>query len=341
MTTTDAVVFGEAMAMFVPVHEVDLEQADIYRRYVAGAEFNVAVGLSRLGYHIGWMSKVGDDPLGRYLVAEARRQGIATDRVGVDPDNPTGFQLKSQGDEPQVVYFRRGSAASQMCFGSADDGYIRTARLLHVTGIPPALSRAAREFTFAAVATARDAGVRVTFDPNLRPGLWTSAADMRAVLNDLAGGAQWVLPGLAEGEFLTGSRHPEAIADFYLDRGAEAVAVKLGVEGSCVITAEGRSDLPAYPVQLVDSVGAGDGFAVGVISGLLDGAPLQECLARGNAVGALAVTQRGDNEGLPTRAHLEEFMRGHRPDTQAPRKEGVGTGGRAAPAGEHARGQRK
>lgn len=323
MAARDAVVFGEAMAMFVPTDDRPLEEADTYRRYVAGAEFNVAVGLARLGFHVGWVSRVGADPLGRYLVAEAARNGIETTRVLTDDTRPTGFQLKSQAADPEVVYFRRGSAASALAPSRADDDYIATARHLHVTGIPPALSEDARTFTYQAMRTARAAGVPVTFDPNLRPVLWASEAEMREVVDDLATLADWVLPGLTEAEQLLGTADPDRIAEHYLSRGAGAVAIKLGVDGACAITGDGRVDLPAYPVRLIDSVGAGDGFTVGLVSGLLDGLGVAECLARACAVGALAVTERGDNEGLPTRAALTEFMAANRPDPDAPRREGL------------------
>lgn len=322
MAGRDVVVFGEAMAMFVPVEDLPLERAETYRRFVAGAEFNVAVGLSRLDYRVGWISRVGADPLGTYLTDEARRHGIDTSQVVVDGTRPTGFQLKSQGEDPHVVYFRAGSAASALAPGRADLDYVRGARLLHVTGIPAALSTTARAFTVEVVRAARERGAVVTFDPNLRPVLWDSVQEMREVLNALAAQADWVLPGVAEGEVLVGSADPDEIAAFYLDRGSQGVVVKLGVAGSCVVTAEGRTDVPAYPVTVVDSVGAGDGFAVGFISGLLEGQDLTTCLHRANAVGALAVTQRGDNEGLPTRSKLEEFMARHRPDPDAAQYEG-------------------
>ncbi len=322
MVDRDVVVFGEAMAMFVPIDDLPLETAETYRRSVAGAEFNVAVGLSRLGYRTGWISRVGADPLGEYLVDQARRHGIDTSHVVVDGSRPTGFQLKSQGEDPQVVYFRAGSAASALGPDRADLEYVGATRLLHVTGIPPALSSTARTFTVQAMKAARAGGAVVTFDPNLRPVLWKSAEEMRAVLNALAAEADWVLPGVAEGEVLAGSADPDEIAAFYLRRGCRGVVVKLGVAGSCVVTADGRTDVPAYPVTVVDTVGAGDGFAVGFISGLLDGRDLSTCLHRANAVGALAVTRRGDNEGLPTRGQLNDFMASHQPAPDAAQHEG-------------------
>ena len=112
----------------------------------------------------------------------------------------------------------------------------------------------------------------------------------------------------APGIVLTGYTTPEDIANFYLEKGAKLVSVKAGVRGSSLFTASARYDSPIFPVQVVDTVGAGDGFAVGIISGMLEGLPLPACLERGNAMGALAVMAPGDQDGLPSREMLDRFL---------------------------------
>jgi len=114
MSRLEVVTFGEAMAMFVADEPVPLERADRYTRAVAGAELNVAVGLARLGHRVGWVSRLGDDPLGRYLLDSVRRAGVDAARVVVDRRHPTGFQLKGrvEGGDPEAVYFSRGPAPS-------------------------------------------------------------------------------------------------------------------------------------------------------------------------------------------------------------------------------------
>jgi sugar/nucleoside kinase (ribokinase family) len=306
----DVVLFGEAMAMFIADEYLPLEEANHYTRALAGAELNVSVGLVRLGYRVGWISRLGADPLGRYILNQVRRAGLDTTRVLFDERYPTGFQLKSrvrEGD-PVVIYFRKGSAASHLAPNVEDDAYLRRARHLHVTGIPPALSETCRQYTYHAMEQAHEANMSISFDPNLRPGLWESEEEMRQVLNDLAIRADWVLPGLAEGIVLTGYTTPEDIANFYLEKGVKLVAVKVGARGSCLFTASTRYDAPIFPVQVVDTVGAGDGFAVGIISGMLEGLPLPACLERANAIGALAVMAPGDQDGLPTRETLNRFL---------------------------------
>ena len=154
----------------------------------------------------------------------------------------------------------------------------------------------------------RGAGRSVSFDPNLRPTLWATPELMRASINDLATRADWVLPGLEEGRLLTGEQTPEGIARYYRQRGAKLVVIKLGAAGAYFDSdTAGCGQLEGFPVaEVVDTVGAGDGFAVGVISALLDGLSVHHAVKRGAWIGARAVQVLGDSEGLPTRAELKQ-----------------------------------
>ena len=191
-----------------------------------------------------------------------------------------------------------------------DAGYFRSARHLHATGIAAALSESSGEFSHHAIDCMRASGKTVSFDPNLRPTLWPSEQVMIAQINRLAVKADWVLPGLGEGRILTGQAEARDIAAFYLDRGVDMVVIKLGPEGAYFRTAAGEAGvLPAARVdKVVDTVGAGDGFAAGVISGLLEGLPPAQAVARGNRIGAFAIGVAGDMDGLPTRAQLDAAM---------------------------------
>ncbi len=199
-----------------------------------------------------------------------------------------------------------------MDLSAEDDAYIRSARHLHVTGIFPALSESCRRYTYHAIEQAREAGMSISFDPNLRPVLWKSVDEMRIVLNDIAQRVDWIFPGLSEATLLTGYTTPEDVAQFYLDQGVKKVVVKVGARGSCLFTASECYDLPAFSVEVVDTVGAGDGFAVGIISGMLEGLSPLQCLERGNAIGALAVMAPGDQEGLPVGETLNRFLEGQK-----------------------------
>ncbi|WP_192035657.1 sugar kinase [Halomonas sp. YLGW01] len=306
--------FGEAMALFVADTAGQLETVEDFQRRIAGADNNVAIGLARLGFHVGWLSRVGDDAFGRYIRHTLEAEGLDCRHLTSDPDHPTGLMFKERaadGADPRVEYFRRGSAASQLAPDDAEGVDFSALRHLHATGIPPALSPSSRELSWHLLDRARDAGASISFDPNLRPSLWSSDTEMRDTLNAMASRADWVLPGLAEGRRLTGKDSPHDIADFYLERGATAVIIKLGPEGSYYRGHLGGQEasftIPGIPVTtVVDTVGAGDGFAVGVVSALLDGRSPQEALQRGNLIGALAVQVVGDMEGLPTRKRLTQ-----------------------------------
>lgn len=313
MQALDVVTFGEAMAMFVAEETGDLAEVERFTRRIAGAETNVAIGLARLGLSVGWVSRLGNDSFGRFIRSTLQGERVDCSCAATDPRHPTGFQLKSKtgdGSDPEVEYFRRGSAASHLSIEDFDRDYFLAARHLHVTGVAPALSATTMEFAHHALDVMREAGKSVSFDPNLRPVLWPSQAVMIEQLNRLAAKARWCLPGLAEGALLTGYREPRDIAAFYLDRGPELVVIKLGADGAYFRSTTEEGFVPAVKVaRVVDTVGAGDGFAAGVISALLEGRSVPEAVARGNRVGAFAIQVAGDMDGLPTRAQLDAASR--------------------------------
>jgi sugar/nucleoside kinase (ribokinase family) len=305
----DVVTFGEMMQLFVADAPGPLEQVASFHKRTAGAETNVAIGLARLGLRVGWASRLGTDSMGRYLLREMQREGVDCSRVVCDPGQRTGFQFKGRvtdGSDPPVEYHRKGSAASQMGPADVDARWVASARHLHATGVFPAISASAREAAQKALDVMRAAGGTISFDPNLRPSLWASAEEMRREVNVLASQADWVLPGLEEGRFLTGEPSPEGIARYYRERGAKLVTVKLGPDGAYYDGVHGSGRVPGFPVQqVVDTVGAGDGFAVGVITALLEGRGAVDAVRRGAWIGARAVQVLGDTEGLPTRAELQ------------------------------------
>ncbi|RCW43202.1 2-dehydro-3-deoxygluconokinase/dehydrogluconokinase [Halopolyspora algeriensis] len=306
----DVVTSGEVMAMFVATTPGPLQDVEHFDSRLAGAEMNVSVGLARLGHSVRYLGAVGDDPFGARARHVLASEGIDVSGLRTDPSAPTGFQLKNRvhhGD-PTVVYFRRGSAGSQHAWSSEIADAVTASGHLHVTGVLPALTPQTRDCTFRTIDAARRAGTTVTLDPNLRPSLWSTTAEMIEVINELATLADCVLPGLSEGRMLTGRNSPDGIAEFYLERGVEQVVTKLGEAGAVLHTHEGTRSEPAFPVRVVDTVGAGDGFAAGWISGLLDGLPEQDRLRRACVAGAAATTSEGDMDGLPTRTELDELL---------------------------------
>ena len=312
---TDGVLLaGEPMGLLIAGEAGSLDRVESFHTAVAGAEFNVAVGLRRLGHRVAYLTRLGDDPFGYRIRRALRQEGIPLDGVRMTAEHPTGLMLKSktaQGD-PDIFYYRRGSAAS--FFGPEDvesvpfDGFWA----LHLTGIFPALSPHTREAAFALLRKAKKQSGTVFFDPNIRPSLWKSREEMRETLLAFVREADVVMPGLAEGRMLTGEAAPEDIARVLLDQGAGTVIVKLGAKGAYAATGTAHFTCPGYAVEtIVDTVGAGDGFAAGVISALGEGLSLPQAVRRGNAVGAIQLGFSGDNEGLPDREALGRFQADH------------------------------
>lgn len=307
-TVLDLVTLGESMVVFWPEHG-PMGAARTFVRSVAGAESNVAIGLARLGYRSGWIGRLGDDEFGRFVLRAIRGEGVDVSRARVDPGAPTGvlFRESVPGRDPRVYYYRRGSAGSRLGPEDVDPEYVGSARLLHVTGITPALSPSCREAVEAAVEAARRRGVTVSLDPNLRLKLWP-AREAAAALRPLVERAGIVLAGLEEGELLSGRRGEEAVAAWFLEAGARLVVLKLGPRGALATDGANTWRAPGFPVQVVDTVGAGDASAAGFYAAWLGGRDVETCLRYGNAAGALVVQVVGDTEGLPHREELAAFL---------------------------------
>lgn len=307
----DVVTFGEPMAMFYANETGPLAEVFSFSKALAGAESNVATGLSRLQHPTGYVTKLGEDNFGQFIVDAQNKEGINTDSITFTKEYSTGMLIKSKvltGD-PKVEYFRKNSAASKLSLADFDEAYFASAGHLHVTSISSALSKSCHEFSIHAMEFMKSKGKTVSLDPNLRPTLWPNTETMVSTINDLATRCDWFLPGLSEGKTLTGLDTPEEIAAYYLERGVSLVVIKLGPEGAYYKSLEQEGYVQGFKVEeVVDTVGAGDGFAVGVISAMLEKLPVAEAVKRGNAIGALAVMSPGDMDGLPTREGLATFM---------------------------------
>ena len=179
---------------------------------------------------------------------------------------------------------------------------------LHLTGITLGISGESRAAALTLLAAARSHGATVSFDPNLRLNLWPDHDEMRTIVNAVAAQATMVLPGIGEGELLTGQTDPAAIADFYLGAGAQQVAIKLGADGAQVWDRDQTVKSRPWRVTPIDTVGAGDGFAAGYLDAFLGGRDLRACVDQAAAVGALVTTRRGDLAAMPTRAELDAFL---------------------------------
>ncbi|MGI5423627.1 sugar kinase [Streptomyces sp. CA-179760] len=275
---------------------------------VAGAESNVAIGLARLGHRVRWAGRVGADELGALVLRTLRAEGVDTEHAAVDDTGrPTGLLLTEPrlGTLTRVSYYRAGSAGSAVSPADVLPALASGPRVLHLTGITPALGPSAAEAVQAAAEAARDAGVTVCLDINHRSRLWShdrARTALRPLLahTDLLIASEDELPLVLE---RPAASEPEAVRSL-LSAGVGEVVVKRGARGATGFTAEGATDRAARQVAAVDLVGAGDAFVAGYLSGLLDGVDLPARLHRAVTTAAFAVATRGDWEGLPTRDEL-------------------------------------
>ncbi|MCM3160775.1 sugar kinase [Metabacillus litoralis] len=306
----DVVTLGETMVLFTPEISPLMRYAASYSKKFGGAETNVAIGITRLGHKVGWISRVGQDEFGKAMLSFIRGEGVDVSQVHFDPGAPTGLYFKEvrSGDCVQVQYYRKGSAASRLIPEDISEEYIARAKYLHITGITPALSNSCYETVIKTIDLAKKNKVKVVFDPNLRRKLW-SEDRAREVLVEIAAKADIVLPGVDEGKFMFNEDDPEQLGKLFLQLGAKLVVLKVGAKGAYYFT-EAKSELvKGFPVdRVVDPVGAGDGFAAGFISGLLENLSIDQAVRKGNAVGAMATMIPGDFEGLPEMEELDSFM---------------------------------
>jgi 2-dehydro-3-deoxygluconokinase len=312
MSGPEVVTFGEALAVFFADPGTPLATASTFRRSVAGAELNVAIGLARLGHGVGWFGRVGDDAHGRLVLRTLRGEGVDVSRLTVDPTGPTGILVRDAHAQRviDVSYFRSGSAGSRLSPEDVDLDYVRGASVLWVSGVTAAISSTGLAAVRYAVDAAREAEVTVVLDPNIRYRLAPLEAQVRA-LRELSRRVDVVLAGEDEALAITGMKEVRGEADeWFLAQGCKTVVVKAGEAGAWATDGSKIWTQPAFPVQVVDPVGAGDAFGAGFVSGLLAGAALPDALERAAACGALNVSVAGDFEGSPTAVELSRFLEG-------------------------------
>jgi len=305
MTNAEIVTFGETMALMMPQHGKGIEFSKTFEGSFGGAESNVAIGLARLGVPSGWFGRLGNDPLGRMILKNIRGEGVDVSRAKLVDGEPTGLMLRDiTWGRSSVYYYRKLSAASATTPEHLDEEYIKQARILHITGITPALSASCRETVFAAVDIAKKHGVKISFDPNLRLKLWT-LEEAAPVLQQLAEQADYFLPGYDELQLLYGTDDTDTIVARLRELKAVSIVKGVGSE-TWVVEPDRIGRIPFFPVkQVVDTVGAGDGFCAGFLAGVARGQSLDEAVRLGSLVGALVVQGAGDWESLPPLSMVE------------------------------------
>ncbi|CAN5366226.1 sugar kinase [soil metagenome] len=297
------VAVGETMIMLVPEEGMSLETTRQFTSHIGGAESNVAMYLARLGVAVRWASVMRDDPLGRRIATELAASGVDVSAISWRDTDQTGVYLKDPGPEATTVYYyRQGSAARMIGPEVWQDERLRRSKVLHLTGITPALSVSAKAAVEAAILGRETGAELVSFDINYRPGLW-SIKTAGPVLQRLADAADLVFVGLDEAERLWGCTTPADVRAALPT--APTVVVKDGATGAYALAGGQEIFVPSLVVKVVEPVGAGDAFAAGYIKGLVDGRGEASCLRLGHLLAATALAVQGDAAEPPSAAWLD------------------------------------
>ncbi|MFJ8938876.1 sugar kinase [Streptomyces sp. NPDC102365] len=321
--TADVLCVGETMAVLGPPDGGPLAEQSLLSMAVGGAESNVACALAGLGRRAAWLSRLGDDPFGRRILAELTARGVDVSAVETDPERPTGVYFKDPAPAPdsgaghtRTYYYRRGSAASAMGPELARHPTLRSARILHLSGVAAALSDSCARLleTLLVRREGRAAsGPLISFDVNHRPALWRRAGhdgtDAARALLALARAADIVFVGRDEAEELWGAARPDDIAHLLATAPAPAAVVVKDAEHGATSYAGGlRTFVPSLPTKVVEPVGAGDAFAAGYLTGVLEGRDERSRLRLGHLAAAAALRTRDDVPVMPSRTDTDRCL---------------------------------
>lgn len=313
MNTLEVITTGETMMAFEAQDYGPLGEVSVYRKWIGGAESNFSIGVARLGFRCGWFSRLGDDEFGKTIFKTLQGEGVDVSRVIFDSEFPTGVffvERQAEGDSG-CYYYRRYSAAAQLSRADIDFGYVKSAKVIYLTGITPALSNSAREASKEISELATSNKQTLVFDPNLRLKLW-SIHEARATLIPLMVKSTFVLPGEEELTLLMDCESLELAIEKAHELGIRNLIIKQGAKGASIaIAGKETVSLPAFTLRNpISSMGAGDCFAAGFVAGLLKNQSLEECLRWANAMGAFSMMGWGPYQTLPDFTKLQLFLNG-------------------------------
>ena len=293
-----------------------MEETVTFTKYVGGSPANIAIGLSRLGAKTGFVGKVSDDQMGRFVTDYFRKNGIDVTQVHVDRTGASlglAFtEIKSPTD-CSILMYRSNAADLKLAPSEVSEEYIRSAKAMLISGTALAASPS-REAVFLALDFARRNGTVVMFDLDYRPYTWNNEDEV-AVYYRLAAEKCDVLIGTRE-EFnlmekfdRRGEPDDERTAKTWFAHHADIVVVKHGKDGSIAYTKEGTVHRSrTFPAKIVKTFGAGDAYASSFIYGLLRGWDIDKCMEYGSASAAIVISSHSCSDAMPTLGQIERFI---------------------------------
>lgn len=304
-----------------------LEDMQTFAKYLGGSSGNLAAGLARLGARSAMLTRVGDEQMGRFVRDELARLGVDVSRVRTDPDRLTALVILGigAGDDLPHIFYRERCADMGIVEDDVDEAFVAKARLLAITG-----THTSTKTTLAAVrraiAFAKANGTKVLLDIDYRPVLWGKTnpgdgASRYAASEEATATLQSLLPDCdivvgTEEEFAIAGGSEDVLEAMRTVRAltAASLVLKRGAQGCTVFESDDIDNLddgvviPGFPVEVFNTVGAGDAFLSGFLSAWLDGETWEKCGRLGNACGALVVARHGCTPAMPSRIEVEHFL---------------------------------
>lgn len=310
----DVVVLGRiGYDLYSEEPHVPLPQVRRFSRYLGGSSANMAVGLSRLGAHVGIVSCLGDDSLSRFLIDFLQAEKVETSHVQTAPGFLPSLCLTEVCPPdrfPQVFY--RHDAVDIMLDATDDDLKYASSGSMFVTNGTTLCGSPSRESSYRALERAKNAGCRVVLDVDYRSMSWRNPQEAGLAVRLALPFVDVLIGNQLELKLVAGADDLDEATAKLQAAGVPMLVSKLGEMGTRVLSGADSVHLPPYSVEVCTTIGAGDGFASGFLYAMLKGLPIVECLHYGNAAAAIVVSRLSCSEAMPLLSEVEEMMRQQR-----------------------------
>ena len=294
----EVVTLGETMLRLSPVTVSTLEEAQQFQVDVAGAESNVAVSLARMGMTVGWVSKLIDNSIGRLIAKRIQWHGVDVSRIVWSESGRNSLYYLEPGVEPRptrLIYDRTNSAFTTLRFDEIDLDYLKTARLVHLCGITPALGEDIDRLTHQIIDHVGKSGTFISFDVNYRSKLW-SPSIAKKILTPIVKKVDILICSLNDAATIfdfSSTDAEEVVKCLQQEYHNQIVVLTMADNGAVAFDGQNTWYQDAYQAGSVDRIGRGDSFSAGFLYGYLNDDALTG-LKYGNAMAALNQTLKGD-----------------------------------------------
>lgn len=310
------ITLGEALIDFISRREGTLVDSPGFEKAMGGAPANVAVGLARLGVTSGYIGKVGDDPFGHFIANTLKENNVDIKPLNLSSEYKTGLafvSLDSRGNR-DFLFYREKCADMNLEEGDIDRDFISQARAFHF-GTIPLSQEPVRSATKFALNTAKESGLWISFDPNIRLNLWEDESQVQIEAMNILPLCNIIKLSIEELEFLFPNLSIEDATDKIIGMGPDLAVITLGADGCFFNNGSQKDYVDGFKVKAIDTTGAGDAFIAGMLKGLLDRGSLKlkrkglhEIMTYANAVAAITTTSKGAVSGFPKLKEVYDFL---------------------------------